>query len=128
MIKLELTHLTPDLNGIHEYQYNEVYFSNREGSLTIPQLKRDQLVSFEVSPQGKLIVISTSSFAINGVTKNDRAYIEKGQLLGINDFHIKIIDFKKSPAFILKDLVNQKVDELIQNDPAMINIMKRIKG
>lgn len=128
MIKFELTHLTADLNGIHEYQYNEVFFSSKNGSLIIPALKRNQLLSLEISPESKLVVISTSGFTINGVKKNDRSYIEKGQLLGINDFHLKIIDFNKSTPFSLKNLVNHKVDELIKNDPDMIHIMKKIKG
>lgn len=128
MIKFELNHLTADLNGIHEYQYNEVFFSSKNGSLIIPALKRNQLLSLEVSPEGKLIVISTSSFTINGVKKNDRAYIQKGQLLGVNHFHLKIIDFSKTPYFSLKNLVNSKVDGLIKNDTQLINIMKKIKG
>ena len=128
MIKFELTHLTPDLNGIHQYHYNEVYFSAQNGSLTIPALKRGQLLSLEISPQGKLVVISTSPFTINSIKKNDRAYIEKGQLLGVNDFHLKLIDFQKTPPFILKNLVNHKVDHLLKNDPHLINIMKKIKG
>ena len=128
MIKFEITHLTPDLNGVHEYSYNQVYFSSQSGSLIIPALKREQLLSFEISDQGKLIVVSTLAFTINNIKKNDRAYIQKGQIVGINDFHLKIIDFKKTSNFVLKNLVNQRVDDLISSDQAMINIMKRIKG
>ena len=106
MIKFELSHLSLDLNGIHEYQYNEIYFSSASGHLIIPALKREQLISLEISEAGKLIVVSTSGFTINGAAKNDRAYIEKGQVVGVNDFHIKIIDYKKTHSFILKNLVN----------------------
>lgn len=127
MIKFEIVGHSQDLDGTHIYQQNKLYFSNEKGSLVIPDFQREQLFGFEISDNGKLIAISTHPFELNGKLKSDRCYVEVNDLITINKFHFKIHNYKKSEKPLLKNIVNKKVDHLIESKSELISIMKRIR-
>jgi hypothetical protein len=118
MIKFEITE-SPDheVLSTFEYFHNLIYLGRTSGNITIqdPELLRSHLL---IEVVGTDLIVHPQKevefYLINGKRATTPRKIKAGDQLTIGKTIIKVISFEETPPFSKKNIMNSKLDALIQ--------------
>ena len=118
MIKFQITD-SPDQEVLSTFEYfhNLIYLGRTSGNITIqdPELLRSHLM---IEVVGTDLIVhplkDVEFYLINGKRATTPRKIKADDTVTIGKTHIKLISFEETPPFSKKNVMNKKLDELIQ--------------
>jgi phage terminase large subunit len=129
MIHFQITQ-SPDLNVVTTFKYflNQLYLG-RSGDLAIqdPELKRLHVMievigqDLLIHPQGQV-----ESFQINGKRATAIRKLKIGDNIGIGSSVIKILDFAESQSPTKKQILNNKLQRLMQQQSPRLGVIEAL--
>ncbi len=130
MIKFEIIE-SPDLEVLSTFEYfhNLIYIGRTSGNLTIqdPGLLKSHLM-LEVVDQEMIVhpQKEVEYYLINGKRATTPRRVKPGEVVSIGSTKIKLISFDETPAFSKKNILNQKLNELIENGSQKLPVVEAL--
>jgi hypothetical protein len=130
MINLEITN-SPDHNAISTFKYfqNQIYLGKSMGDLWIkdPDLKSSHLM-LEVIGTDLLIhpQKNVEFYLINGKRASSIRKLKINDEVTIGNTNLKIIDYDETNIISKKNLLNEKLDLLINEDSPRIAVIESL--
>ncbi len=130
MIKFEIIE-SPDLEVLSTFEYfhNLIYIGRTTGNLTIqdPALLKSHLM-IEVVDQDVIVhpQKEVEFYLINGKRSTTPRKLRAGEIVTIGSTKMKLISFEETPAFSKKNILNQKLNELIESGSQKLPVIEAL--
>ncbi len=112
-----------------EYFHNLIYIGRTSGNLTIqdPALLKSHLM-LEVVDQDVIVhpQKEVEFYLINGKRSTTPRKLRAGEIVTIGSTKVKLISFEETPAFSKKNILNQKLNELIENGSQKLPLIEAL--
>lgn len=130
MIHLEVLS-SPDQDVINSYEFhhNQIYLGHSRGNLQVrdPKLLDNHLM-IEVIENDLLVhpQKSVEFYLLNGKRATEIRKIKTGDTIGIGDTTLKIRGFQESSYPSKKDVLNAKMNQLIEENSPRLKVVEKL--
>jgi hypothetical protein len=130
MIKFEIIE-SPDQEVLNTFEYfhNLIYIGRSRGNLTIedPAILKSHLVLEVV---GKDVIVhpqkSVEYYLINGKRATTPRKIHAGEIVTFGHTKMKLISFEETAAYSKKNILNAKLDQLIESGSQKLPVIEAL--
>ncbi len=130
MIQFEITQ-SPDSNAMNLFKFyqNEIYIGRKTGDLLVSDsgLMNSHLM-LEVIAEELLVhpQKTVDYYLINGKRATSIRKLKRLDLLQVGQTILKILDFKSSPMPSKKDLLNEKLARLVEENSPRLKVIEEL--